>query len=265
MTVLFFLIFLLAVGGIVHIGESYVKLIPTKVNENNAQALVEKIDTLYRDYFYRDDELFKGKTLQEFCSEYNLKCYDQRGLWRWELEERGSPSNLFTYYVIHIYDKAGREIGRVSGEKYWSDYLRQIELNQAQICKALIDYYRDMLRVYSYPLNWYAKNGIYCRYDYGQDGLDFGGKKVEKEFECSEGWTELRNADGNLGKITGGTFKFPTGRVEYDNANEIYSLGFPCYGATDINGQPLTGNSPPYAVAFRVWIKTGYYSVCCGY
>jgi len=232
----------------------------------DVETLIDTIKRDYADHFTEDDTIFgSGKTLQQYCREHNLRCRDYKGAWKWSIEKKSSPSGLFTYYVITVEDAAGRVLGKVSGLPYWANYLRLVELNQNVICKALIDYYRDMVRVYSYPLNWYAKNGIACHYDNGVDALDFGGAKIEKEINCSEGWKDGEKVSGNLEIITGGKWNWPTGHLQYDNGNEIYSFGYPCYGATTVDGQPLTGNQPPYAVAFRLWIKTGYYTVCCGY
>ncbi len=262
----FFLVILLIVGmgAITAYLGNLTTITPVEVRESDAGKLLETLNSLYEKEFYRDTVVFSG-TLQDFCRQHGLNCRDYKGEWRWVKEEKLSPSGLFSYYIIKIYDAAGRELGRVSGEKYWSSYLTRIETNQNAICKALIDYYRDMVRVYSYPLNWYAKNGASCTYDGGVDSLQFGGARIEKEVNCSEGWRDLKREAGNLGSIVGGKWRWPTGTLQYDNGNEIYTYGYPCYGATTVDGQVLTGNQPPYAVAFRLWIKTGYYQVCCGY
>ncbi len=261
-----FLLVLVLIGGALTIeGMQVSSSLVKEQNQNSRKKVIETIRAVYKTDFIKDDSIFgNGRTLQDFCRSYGLTCRDQRGEWYWKVEKE--YSGLFSYYVIKVYDRAGRLIGRVSGAPYWSNYLNQVEKNQQAVCKALIDYYRDMVRVYSYPLNWYAKNGALCHYDNGQDALDFGGSKITKEVDCSEGWKAGQIGEpGNLANITGGKWKWPTGNLEYDNANEIYTNGFPCFGATTVDGQVLTGNQPPYAVAFRLWIKTGYYTVCCGY
>jgi len=267
MAIIFFVIFLAGMGVLLQGEKLLVKNIPQKVDTTREKELIQSLKDLYANNFTKDDEVigaYADKTLQDYCKDHNLICRDKRGDWKWEIRKELSPSGLFDYYVITIYDSAGRKLGEVSGLPYWAKYLEQVEKNQAVICKGLIDYYRDMVRVYSYPLNWYAKNGALCHYDNGVDSLDFGGFQISKEIPCSEGW-KTPDLDDVLRRIVGGIWKWPTGDLQYDNANEIYSYGFPCYGATTADGQVLTGNNPPYAVAFRLWIKTDYYTACCGY
>jgi hypothetical protein len=224
-----------------------------KLMKDRVNALVERITSDYKnnlkDVDSDDSPSFLGYSdLQKYCSDRSLDCFDIAGQWSWKITV--NDNGVYKYRVIDIYSNKRKDspIAEIRGDTFWSDYIRYVDGQVGMICTNAFNYYRDKSETIGADINWYAKNGNGCSYDYPDDDS-------LKEISCSGGWAKPDTI--GFSNVIGGVYKYPTGDLEIKNTNDIY--GRECKDLT---------NPPPYAVAIRVPIQPNfnrYFVACCGY
>lgn len=227
--------------------------------DNSSSVLRGVIESDYQGRFTQVDGSnnndFLGYTdLQGYCRDKSLQCYDINGNWTWIIAVR--DNGIYTYRDISIYDSRGRELFTVSGQKYWNDYLRKLDIAIGGICTDLYNYYKNMSEASGYDLNWYARTEGSCIYDGGVNRISYGNTTISKQIGCSNGWADADSV--GLQNVLARVLTFDTGKLQINNTNSIYT--------NECSQYNLTGTTPPYAVALRVPIKQNvYYQVCCGF
>lgn len=226
------------------------------LRKTNIEMIYKAIDTDYRSNFYNidnSDTFLNYNTLQEYCKDRGIICNDITGEYTWRVINRNT--NLYRYKEISIYDGVGNLILTYTGQPVWAEYVRAVDGMIGVFCTNLFNYNKSMSEKSGMDLNWYAKTEGSCYYDNGYNDIQVGTKTISKQISCTNGWANASNVGFDV--AAGIPLQTQTGPIQVNNTNSIYSNE--CITAG------LTGTSPPYAVAIRVWINRNYLQVCCGY